>query len=121
MVAEARRLGLGAVLSVGPGYADQRIRPWNAHSARDRDRGGYYSGLCRAALEAGPDALSVTSYNEWGEGTQIEPAAPGRPGYEDYGPAGPYAYLNLTSKWIAAFAKREREWAEDEGGRSGEL
>ena len=28
------------------------------------------------AIEANPDYISVTSYNEWGEGTQIEPAVP---------------------------------------------
>jgi hypothetical protein len=27
------------------------------------------------ALDAGSDVVSITSFNEWGEGTQIEPAA----------------------------------------------
>lgn len=38
MAAEGRRLGLAVVLSAGPGYDDSRIRPWNAHHARARDR-----------------------------------------------------------------------------------
>jgi glycoprotein endo-alpha-1,2-mannosidase len=57
---------------VGPGYNDERIRPWNAHNTKGREGGRYYMGMQRIALEARPDALSVTSYNEWGEGTQIE-------------------------------------------------
>lgn len=65
MVQEARQLGLSSVLSVGPGYVDDRIRPWNAHNTKARQGGKYYAAMCRAALEAKPDALSVTSYNEW--------------------------------------------------------
>ena len=64
------------VTSVGPGYDDTRIRPWNAHNTRSRERGAYYERQWRAALEAAPHAVSITSYNEWGEGTQIEPARP---------------------------------------------
>lgn len=65
MVQEARNLGMSSVLSVGPGYVDDRIRPWNAHNTKARQGGKYYAAMCRAALEAKPDALSVTSYNEW--------------------------------------------------------
>jgi glycoprotein endo-alpha-1,2-mannosidase len=65
MVRDAKQLGLAAVLSVGPGYDDARIRPWNAHNAHARQGGTYYAAMCRAAIDARPDALSVTSYNEW--------------------------------------------------------
>jgi glycoprotein endo-alpha-1,2-mannosidase len=116
MVKEAKALGLGSVLSVGPGYNDERIRPWNRHNTKPRDGGRYYTSMMRAAVEALPDALSVTSYNEWGEGTQIEPAMSSREGYEDYGPAGPYMYLNLTAKWISVFEKKHRDRLEYEGG-----
>lgn len=115
MCAEARRLGLASVLSVGPGYNDERIRPWNRHNTKARDDGRYYTSMLRSALEAQPDALSVTSYNEWGEGTQIEPAV-ARDGYLDYGAAGPDFYLGLTSKWIALFRKQMFKAAEFEGG-----
>ena len=61
-------------LSVGPGYNDSLIRPWNDHNSRDRDDGNYYTHMWTKALHAQPHIISITSYNEWGEGTQIEPA-----------------------------------------------
>ena len=30
--------------------------------------------MWRAAIRAGADGVTITSYNEWHEGTQIEPA-----------------------------------------------
>ena len=70
------KLNEGIVLSVGPGYVDHNIRPWNTHNSRHRAHGHYYNDMWQKAMDANPDAMSVTSYNEWGEGTQIEPAAP---------------------------------------------
>ena len=52
---------------------------------------------------------SITSYNEWGEGTQIEPARivhseEGFPkAYLDYG-ENPYLYLNLTKTMTTIFS-----------------
>ena len=49
---------------------------------RSRRNGRTYDTLWTAALAAHPDIVTITSYNEWGEGTQIEPAraAAGLPG-----------------------------------------
>ena len=33
-----------------------------------------YDGMWRTAIRAKPDLVTITSYNEWHEGTQIEPA-----------------------------------------------
>lgn len=48
---------------------------------------------------------SITSFNEWGEGTQIEPATgfqtEGRT-YKDYG-NDPYIYLNITEQYTKKF------------------
>lgn len=38
--------------------------------------GGYYDRMFTAAIDCLPDVISITSYNEWGEGTQIEPSVP---------------------------------------------
>ena len=122
LAAEAARLGLLFVPSVGPGYDDTRIRPWNSHNTRPREGGAYYARMWRAALAVAPGAVSITSANEWGEGTQIEPAVPRaidvdalaprglalphatrealrlrlRDRYEDYGEGGADLYMRLT-------------------------
>ena len=46
-------------LSVGPGYDDSNIRPWNRMSIRDRRDGMYYSEMWINAMDAMPDV----SYN----------------------------------------------------------
>ena len=50
-----RTHGMLCDLSVGPGYDDTRIRPWNRVSTRDRQGGEYYSGRWERAIEAAPD------------------------------------------------------------------
>lgn len=68
--------GLDFISSVGPGYNDSKIRPWNSGASRGRGSSGQrYRLQWEAAIDAGSDAVSITSFNEWGEGTQIEPAA----------------------------------------------
>lgn len=70
----ARSKNMLCNLSVGPGYNDSLIRPWNTHNSRDREEGKYYSRLWSKAIASQADVVSITTYNEWGEGTQIEPA-----------------------------------------------
>jgi hypothetical protein len=90
---------------VGPGY--DGTRAGEASLGRGRRNGQTYDALWTAALAAKPDLVSVTSFNEWGEGTQIEPAEAKR-GYRSYdgawgmsGPAAQFAYLARTSYWTA--------------------
>jgi glycoprotein endo-alpha-1,2-mannosidase len=65
-------------VGVGAGYNDERLRPWNRHNTRARGNNGeYYSEFWNDAIRALPDIVSITSFNEWGEGTQIEPARSG--------------------------------------------
>jgi glycoprotein endo-alpha-1,2-mannosidase len=70
--------------SISPGYDDTKIRPWNSANKRPRDKasatdsnphmGAYYQHMFNAALKSNAQILSITSFNEWGEGTQIESA-----------------------------------------------
>ena len=49
---------------------DTRVRP--------RRDGATYDSMWRGAVQARADLVTITSYNEWHEGTQIEPARGGR-------------------------------------------
>jgi glycoprotein endo-alpha-1,2-mannosidase len=100
---QAHALGLLCAPAVGPGY--DGVRAGEAPVGRPRLDGATYDRLWSAALAASPDVVTITSYNEWGEGTQIEPARR-RPGYESYdgawglrGRAAERAYLDRTAFW----------------------
>jgi glycoprotein endo-alpha-1,2-mannosidase len=108
---QARRLHLLCAPSVGPGYdarhatGDTRVKP--------RRAGARYDAMWRGALRSQPDLVTVTSYNEWHEGTQIEPARAGLSGYESYegawglrGPAAERAYLDRTAFWVQRLTRR---------------
>ncbi|XP_046415760.1 glycoprotein endo-alpha-1,2-mannosidase [Neodiprion fabricii] len=95
--------------SVGPGYIDTQVRPWNADNTRHRRHGQYYGYAWSSALNSGATTVSITSFNEWHEGTQIEPARPASNKdftYLDYEPEGPNLYLNLTKLWVEQFTKK---------------
>ncbi|XP_038657215.1 glycoprotein endo-alpha-1,2-mannosidase-like protein [Scyliorhinus canicula] len=99
--------------SVGPGYIDTRIRPWNNHNTRNRVSGKYYETALHAALTVRPEIISITSFNEWHEGTQIEKAVPKKTAqytYLDYLPHEPNLYLELTHKWAEHFCKEKEQW-----------
>jgi hypothetical protein len=70
--------------------------------------------MWRSAIAAHADQVTITSFNEWHEGTQIEPAAPpawhGRYRYLSYngswglkGAAAEDAYLERTAYWAQLF------------------
>ncbi|MBN3313344.1 MANEA mannosidase, partial [Atractosteus spatula] len=99
--------------SVGPGYIDTSIRPWNVHNTRHRINGKYYETAFSVALEARTDIVSITSFNEWHEGTQIEKAVPKTAAlitYQDYLPHKPSIYLDITRKWAKRFTKEREKW-----------
>jgi glycoprotein endo-alpha-1,2-mannosidase len=107
--ASAHRLGLVCAPSVGPGYDARRAT--GDVRVRDRRAGARYDVMWRRALAARADVVTVTSYNEWHEGTQIEPArAVGRP-YASYdgawglrGKPAEKAYLRRTAWWASRYA-----------------
>jgi hypothetical protein len=105
MCASARRLGLACAPSVGPGFDASRAT--GEPRVRSRKNGRWYDHMWQAALKAAPDVVTITSYNEWHEGTQIEPArAEGAP-YQTYdgawglrGARAQRAYLDRTTYWV---------------------
>jgi glycoprotein endo-alpha-1,2-mannosidase len=112
--ASARKLHLICAPSVGPGYdaratGDARVRP--------RNDGETYDGMWRSALRAHADVVTITSYNEWHEGTQIEPAADNGWQHESYdgaygmqGKAAERAYLDRTGWWVGNYEWQARKW-----------
>lgn len=105
LCAQARAAKLLCAPSVGPGY--DGVRAGEPPVGRPRRNGKTYDRLWSAALRARPDVVTITSYNEWGEGTQIEPAE-ARRGYATYdgawglrGAAAQFAYLIRTAYWSA--------------------
>jgi hypothetical protein len=79
-----RRHNTGRVFTAGvrPGYDDVIIREQQRRKdptvpegyVRDRAGGRYYLMSGKAAAESEPDGLAIVSFNEWFEGSQIEPS-----------------------------------------------
>ncbi|HEY8725918.1 MAG TPA: hypothetical protein VIL91_04365 [Gaiellaceae bacterium] len=104
---QARALGILCAPSVGPGY-DALAATGDTH-VKDRLLGVTYDSMWSAAIRAGADLVTITSYNEWGEGTQIEPAGHGGR-YESYDGAyglhrraAQRAYITRTAYWTSRF------------------
>ncbi|KAF8564848.1 hypothetical protein P879_05164 [Paragonimus westermani] len=96
--------------SIGPGYDDSAIRPYNTYRSVNRTDGHHYFSMFHDAIRARPAGFGITSFNEWGEGSQIEPAKPAnRPptwittAYLDYQPFSADFYLRLTRIFVNAF------------------
>jgi len=93
----------------GPGYIDTRIRPWNTRNTKSRENGKYYKFMFMSAVDVDPDFIGITSFNEWHEGTQIEPAIPKTIPtftYEDYGKnTDPMFYIKQTRELIKYYKR----------------
>ncbi|CAF3127079.1 unnamed protein product [Rotaria socialis] len=91
--------------SVGPGYIDTNVRPWNGGTTRPRQNGEYYKKMFNDLPKGNDRIVTITSFNEWGEGTQIEPAVERSISknitYESYH-QGPFTYIYLTRELIFA-------------------
>jgi hypothetical protein len=109
---EAHAHGLLCAPSVGPGY-DARRATGDPH-VKPRRHGLTYDSMWHAAIAAGADVVTITSFNEWQEGTQIEPAAPparhGEFRYSSYdgawgleGTSAEGAYLDRTAYWVGVY------------------
>lgn len=107
---QAHAAGLLCAPSVGPGY-DARLAT-DEQTTLTRGNGATYDRMWRAAIRSSADVVSITSYNEWQEGTQIEPARlqTGRQSYDGAwgrrGASAQRSYLQATAGWAAKFRER---------------
>lgn len=96
--ARVRAAGRDVVLPVHPGHNNSKLQ--TEPYVIPRDEGDTLRGYLRAAEAAHADAVLVTSFNEWPETTNVEPAVT----WEN-----PYRYLEILAEW-----KRKRFRAPDE-------
>ncbi|NPV07961.1 MAG: hypothetical protein HPY83_08365 [Anaerolineae bacterium] len=84
--------------TISPGYDDRHagcksdVRVPSGAQYRDREGGAFYRATYDAAVASNPDWLLVQSFNEWVEGTYVEPSV-------QYGDL----YLQLTRELAQAF------------------
>jgi hypothetical protein len=113
LCAQAHATRLLCAPSVGPGY-DAR-RGSGDPVVKRRRNGATYDSMWKLAIGAHADRVTITSYNEWHEGTQIEPASSSptrRAGFRYlsydgawglHGAAAERAYLGRTRYWADVF------------------
>lgn len=93
-VATAKKHARIACITIIPGYDDTKIRTPGLNA--ERQGGETYRVLWEQAIAADPDWVVITSWNEWHEGSEIEPS------HEDGD-----KYIQMTGLWAKRF-KRSR-------------
>ncbi|NOZ04872.1 MAG: hypothetical protein GXP41_00770 [Chloroflexi bacterium] len=90
------------IATLMPGWDDRRagcrpnVRVPSQPHKRDRENGAFYRATFDAALQSNPDWLWINSFNEWVEGTYIEPSA-------HYGDR----YLQETKQLVLSWKKED--------------
>jgi hypothetical protein len=89
--AGAQRMWTAGVI---PGWDETRLGRNNPGDVTlvDRRNGDTYAASWQSAIRSNPEWITITSFNEWYEGTQIEPSA-------SYG----NKYLDLTRTWACQY------------------
>jgi hypothetical protein len=108
----ARQRSLLCAPPTSPGFTKMRWSNGTFTTAVNRNNGATYDAKWGGAIAASPDIVAITSYNEWHEGTQIEPAKSGacfntvgcyldyEGAYGQTGAAAPSAYMGRTRLWV---------------------
>jgi hypothetical protein len=107
--------------SVMPGNSARRVGyPESTYAARLD--GETYNDQWEFALGTGvqPELVTITSFNEWHEGSMIEPIAIDMDDglgytYQDFGALPADGYLTLTRDWVDEFLSRD--WPDQDASR----
>jgi hypothetical protein len=100
--------------AVSPGFNINRTFGERSSIHKPRRKGKTYDEWWERVLAAEADYVAILTFNEWHEGTQIEPARQIRSyiSYEDaYGSSGLSAeksYLRRTARWIHIFKESSK-------------
>lgn len=78
------------VATANPGYDDRKIRKPGTYVPREG--GAYYRRTWEASIASEPDLVLICTWNEWHEGTEIEPS-------REYG----FEYLKLTREYATRY------------------
>jgi Glycosyl hydrolase family 99 len=88
--------GVGAeklwIATAMPGYDDTRLLDRGNRFAVDRAEGAFFRRTFDAAAASGPDWIMIVSFNEWIEGSQVEPSV-------TYGDL----YLNVSGELVSGW------------------
>jgi len=99
-----RSAGLLWSPSIYPGYIDYREKAYTGEKTKyiPREDGKTYDKIAEAAISSLPDILTIISFNEFHEGTQIEPVMRFLEpmGYLNYYPKNANYYLQSTRRII---------------------
>ena len=101
----ARRHGKISCITIIPGYDDTKIRTPGLNA--ERQDGQTYRVLWEEAIKADPDWVLITSWNEWHEGSEIEPS------WEDGD-----KYIKITGEYAPRFLATPYSRAEAPAGPS---
>ena len=101
------------LFSVSPGFDNSRAPGVTSPTVVQRSGGSAYDGGWSALIGKQPEWVSIVSFNEWHETTQIEPAKPFtyngfqylnyESAYGLHGSAATTAYINRTAFWAGRF------------------
>lgn len=92
-VCQQEAAGKISTVTIIPGYDDRKIR--KPGMLAERRGGKLYTTLWEAAIAANPDWVLITSFNEWHEGSEIEPS-------NEYGDT----YIRLTRAFATKFKSK---------------
>ncbi|GIQ80338.1 glycosyl hydrolase family 99 [Kipferlia bialata] len=91
---------------VTPGFNDTVVR--DGHAPAAREEGVLYKETWQHAVDSSPTMVTVTSWNEWHEATQIERASPAL-GFQSYSD-GPTMYEDLTQTYSTEW-RQSKYWS----------